>query len=186
MEIWYHIPMACVYTLYSISNPQEHRYIGISQYDTAEKRFTKHKYNANEGARLPIYDWMRKHDDICVQELETGLSFDEAKEREVFYIAKFKEEGHRLLNLTFGGDGVLGYVHSEETRKKKSESMKKTLGGRPALNRGTTHSEETKKKMSEAHKGKVSPNKGKKLSEEWRKNMSDSHKKRWKNIKENS
>ena len=180
------MPMACVYTLYSISNPQEHRYIGISQYDTAEKRFTKHRYNAKEGSRLPVYDWMRKYDDIVVKELETGLSFSEAQGREIFYIAKFKAEGHRLLNLTDGGEGMLGYIHSKETRRKKSESMKKTLGGRPALNRGTTHTEETKKKMSEAHKGRVSPNKGKKLSEEWRKNMSEAHKKRWKDRKENS
>jgi len=178
--------MACVYSIYAKSNPKEYRYIGISNQDTAEKRFAKHRYNAKEGSRLPVYDWMRKYDDVVVKELETGLSFSEAQSREIFYIAKFKAEGHRLLNLTNGGEGMLGYIHSQETRRKKSESMKKTLGGRPALNRGTTHTEETKKKMSEARKGKVSPNKGKKLSEEWRKNMSEAHKKRWAIKKENS
>jgi group I intron endonuclease len=139
-----------------------------------------------EGSKLPVYNWMRKYADVVVKELETKISFDLAKEKEIFYIAKFKEEGHRLLNLTNGGDGVLGYIHSDETRRKKSESMKKTIGGKPAHNRGSKHSEETKKKMSESHKGATSPNKGKKLSEEWKSNMSKAHKKRWKKIKENS
>lgn len=178
--------MACVYILFSEAKPTEYRYVGISQHDTAERRFVKHKYNAQEGSKLPVYDWMRKYTDISVKELEIDLSFEVAKEKEIFYIAKFREEGHRLLNLTSGGDGVLGYVHSEETRRKKSESMKKTLGGRPAHNRGSKHSEESRKKMSEAHTGRTSPNKGKKLSEEWKQNMSEAHKKRWKKIKENS
>jgi group I intron endonuclease len=129
---------------------------------------------------------MRKHADIQMKELEVKISFESAKEREIFYIAKFREDGHSLLNLTAGGEGVLGYVHSEETRRKKSESMKKTIAGRPAHNRGSKHSEETKKKMSESQKGKASPNKGKKLSEEWKNNMSKAHKKRWAQIKENS
>ena len=178
--------MACVYILYSKAKPTEYRYVGISQYDSAEKRFMKHRYNAQEGSKLPVYDWMRKYTDIAIKELETTLSFDVAKEKEIFYIAKFKEEGHRLLNLTNGGDGVLGYVHSDETRRKKSESMKKTLGGKPARNRGSKHSEEAKKKMSDAHKGRTSPNKGKKFLEEWKSNMSKSHKERWSKIKENS
>lgn len=42
--------------------------------------------------------------------------------------------------------------------------------------RGKKHSEETKKKMSESKKGKPSPRKGKHLSEEHKKNISESSK----------
>ena len=49
-------------------------------------------------------------------------------------------------NLTFGGDGSLGWRASEETRRKMSKARKgKKLG---------PHSAETCQKISEAHKGK--------------------------------
>ena len=64
-----------------------------------------------------------------------------------------------------------------------SGSFKK---GQTSLRKGKKHSEETRKKMSESSnhyvpksafkKGHISPNKGKKLSKEVRKRMSESHK----------
>lgn len=57
----------------------------------------------------------------------------------------------------------LDLSHSEETRKKLSESHK-----------GKNLSEETKRKLSESHKGKSTWNKGKHFSEETRKKISGS------------
>ena len=84
-------------------------------------------------------------------------------------------------NVALGGNGVsgennpmYGKHHSEETRKKLSESNK---GRHPSeetkrkiseSQKGKHHSEETLKKMSESHKGKH-------LSEETRKKLSESH-----------
>ena len=59
-----------------------------------------------------------------------------------------------LRNLTDGGEGTSGLIHSEETRRQRSETM-----------RGRTLAEETRRKLSEA-------NRGKKLSEETRRKMS--------------
>jgi group I intron endonuclease len=61
-------------------------------------------------------------------------------------------------NLTFGGEGSLGWRASEETRRKMSEARKgKKLG---------PHSEETRQKISEAHKGKkCSPEEAARLRE---------------------
>ena len=86
---------------------------------------------------------------------------------EIFYIKKYDPQ----FNFTEGGDGISGFKHSEETRKKISESRK-----------GKTHSPETRKKISEANKGENHPmygktpwNKGKTLSDETRKKMSENH-----------
>ena len=61
-------------------------------------------------------------------------------------------------NLTFGGEGSLGWRASEETRRKMSEAHKgKRLG---------SHSEETRRKISEARKGKkCSPEEAARLRE---------------------
>ena len=63
-----------------------------------------------------------------------------------------------LTNCTWGGEGVSGIHHSEETKQKIGESSK-----------GRHHSEETKQKLSEM-------NKGKKLSEETKQMISESRK----------
>ncbi len=79
-----------------------------------------------------------------------------------------------LLNLTDGGDGMSGHIHSIETRLKMSKSRKgkvkspetlqklsnalkgRKVGGHPG--KGVFHhSEESKRKMSESHKGKIIP-----------------------------
>jgi len=49
-----------------------------------------------------------------------------------------------LVNMTNGGDGVLGLVWNEEMRLKASDR-----------NKGKTHSEETRLKLSAANKGRI-------------------------------
>lgn len=74
---------------------------------------------------------------------------------ERFYIRKFNARQSNIgYNLTDGGEGSLGRIISEETRKKL---------------RGLHHSEEARKKISEAHKGKT-------LSEEQKRKISESRK----------
>lgn len=78
-----------------------------------------------------------------------------------------------LTNRTFGGEGASGYKHSEESKRKNSESHK-----------GKKQSEETKEKISEKMKGEKNPMFGKnpyanKTEEEMeiiRGKMSESHK----------
>lgn len=79
---------------------------------------------------------------------------------EQWYIQLYRSWGYRLTNLTDGGEGVYGHVHSEQTRNKISQG-----------NKGKKVSDETKKKISEAFKGK-------KLSEEDKLKRSEAAKKR--------
>lgn len=67
-------------------------------------------------------------------------------EKEIYYIDKFKKEGKSLYNMTIGGDGgspMLGRHFSEESKEKMRLS-----------HLGHTQSEETKKKRSLSLKGK--------------------------------
>lgn len=72
-----------------------------------------------------------------------------------------------LLNKTDGGEGVSGFKHSENYKKKLSES--RSGSNNPLY--GKPRSEEFKKKLSEKYKGKP-------LSEETRKKMSEAAKNR--------
>lgn len=83
---------------------------------------------------------------------------EELNDLEIFYIKDLdaKTKGY---NLTDGGDGKLGYEHSDETKRKMSESSK-----------GKSMSEEARKKMSETRKGRTPWNKGKAgLQQAWNK-----------------
>lgn len=84
------------------------------------------------------------------------IDYEFAKEKEVEFIELYKRkvDGGTLCNITKGGDGVLGIVHSQEARKKMGEP-----------NKGKTISEWHRKKISEFHTGKI-------VSEETKKKMS--------------
>jgi len=110
--------------------------------------------------------------------LKQNLTEEEAFRHEIYMIAVFGRkdlETGILRNKTYGGDGISGYVFSEETKKKLSEAHK-----------GKTHSEESKRKMSEVNKGKTlseehkiklsEAKKGKTFSEESKRKMSEAHK----------
>jgi len=93
---------------------------------------------------------------IITQEFESEA---DAFEAETFLIEFYGREDLGtgcLLNLTFGGEGASGYKQSEETKIKRSISLKGKTTGRK-------HSEEARRKMSAAHKGVP-------LTEEHRKN----------------
>lgn len=62
-------------------------------------------------------------------------------ERERHWIAHYKASGNRLTNATDGGMGILGYRHTDETRRKIGEA-KNFLG--------KSHSEETRTMIGEA------------------------------------
>lgn len=144
---------------------------------------------------------------ILTEKVANWATHQEALEHEKFLIFCFKSMGIKLCNQTDGGDGVTGYVPSQEQRLKTSERMKNyvateqtkqkisiaKLGNKARL--GCKNSEQHKaitasiwkgKKLSEEHKKKLSLAKlGKKMSDATKKKMSESHKLRVKNAKTN-
>ncbi len=151
-------------------------------YTYAYLREDKTPYYIGKGQGNRIYSKSRivhpPKDKSRIIFLKQNLTEEEAFKHEIYMIAVLgrKDLGTGILvNMTNGGDGVSGWVPSEESRKKMSEAHK---GKTPSeenrrklseTSKGRTHSEETRRKLSDVNKGKT-------LSEEIRKKMSDSQK----------
>jgi hypothetical protein len=126
------------------------------------------KHKRRKGSLIPIPN----KDRILI--LKTFDNENEAFKHEIYmiFVLGRKNIGTGILrNLTDGGEGVSGYKHSEETKRKQSISH---IGKK----RGTP-SEETKEKIRKSNLGKPSWNKGLKfpnsIGEETRKKMRESH-----------
>jgi hypothetical protein len=108
--------------------------------------------------------------------LKQNLTEEEAFKHEVYMIAVFGriDLGTGILrNKTNGGDGISGLVHTEESKRKMSESHK----GENNHFYGKSHSQETKDKIRDLKKGKYIGNEnhmfGKNHSQETIDKMSD-------------
>lgn len=100
--------------------------------------------------------------------MEDNLTELGALALERFYIRWYgrKDLGTGILrNRTDGGDGLVGYVYTDDHREKLSKA-----------GRGKKHTEETKRKIAESRLGEKHPLFKKKLSEETRRKMSEARK----------
>ena len=128
------------------------QYVGKTL-QTLKQRWDKHNVNDNCPAMAAAIKKYSR-DLFKVETLHICETKEEMDFVEMFYISLLSTKAPNGYNLTDGGDGNVGYVHSEEIRKKIREKAK-----------GRVVSEETRRKMSTAHKGQ-------RRSEEQRRNIS--------------
>lgn len=118
-------------------------YIGITN-QGAGARYRHHWYEARIGELAPIHRSMAKYgeENFTLEIIDFADTYEELKEKEKYWIKQYdsvnRDKGY---NLTEGGDGTFGRMHSEETKNK----IRQKAIGRKA-------SEETKKKMSDSQK----------------------------------
>lgn len=129
-----------------------------------KKRTKEHFYEVRRGNKLPKYNKLRKlAKEGCALEkfikiIEENIPLDKADEREIFWIAKLRENGYKLKNLTDGGEGAINSIPGLSKKLRK-------------LRLGKKLSEETKKKISQS-------NLGKKFTDAHKKKLSIARKKR--------
>jgi group I intron endonuclease len=128
-------------------------------------------------------------DDITWEIIDYADSIEELNEKEIYWIKFYNSyvhfENSNGYNMTLGGNSTIGWIPSEETKKKISEANKGKLAGDKNPQYGKTgkdsqwwqrkHTEEEKIKISIANKGRV-------FTEKHRRNISNSNKGKRKGI----
>jgi len=132
-------------------------YIGIGTIHFSNYEFNtdinKYKRAYDKNKRSKFWKSIVNKTEYTVEILfeSTNKTIIENKEREFIklYGKRYDKTG-LLVNLNDGGIGLTGRLHSEETKKKMSESRKGKISGM----KGKKHLEESKKLISEKHKNK--------------------------------
>ena len=136
----------------------EIRYVGKTSYSLSV-RLGQHLSYARYGKRNYLYNWIRSI--FSTGHLPTISLIGEVEGdgcgEEIAWIAYGRAEGWRLVNATAGGEGILGYKHTEATRIRLSNFFKGRLG---SWIKGKKHSVESQIKMSKSHIGQIPWNKG--------------------------
>ena len=141
---------------YIITNKQNGKsYVGITTRKIA-RRWYEHCYLGNSCGQL-LNKAINKYgiDAFEIQVVASAKTISDLKELEKQLIVQYQTKVPNGYNLTDGGDGLTGYRHTEENKKRNGDAK-----------RGTIHSDETKQKMKDAHLGENNHFYGKSHSEE--------------------
>jgi hypothetical protein len=168
--------------IYKIVFPNGKHYIGLTTI-SLERRRSQHKCSAQNGDTNCLYNALRSYDMVDTFELieiDTADTKDELCEKEIGYILEYNSyymDGNGY-NMTFGGDGLNGYVHTEEDNRKNSERRKKYYEENPEARKETSEAlikyfknPEARQKNSEAQQkyNKEHPESGKEHGEKMKK-----------------
>lgn len=116
-------------------------YIGIGNQDKYKRAFVTQKRNK-------FWKNVVSKTEYIVEIIEDGLTWEEACKKEIELIKFYGRRDLRLgtlVNLTDGGDGTIGIIHTEQWYQNQRKTNNK---------KGKSISEEHKKKISDNHKSK--------------------------------
>jgi group I intron endonuclease len=149
--------MAYLYT-HTRLDTNEVFYVGIGSDKDYSRAYTTHKRNKfwKNIVNKTKYEVIIKED---------NKTWDEIIQLEKYWISYYGRRNLNkgtLVNLTDGGEGTYGRLHSEETKAKIGEKSKLKV-----------YTEDYRQKLSNATKGSNNPRYGKTVSEETRKKISE-------------
>jgi group I intron endonuclease len=145
-------------SIYKITNQQTNKsYIGWTSQPIV-KRWTEHKTLAlkNKDNR-PFYNAIRKYGTDCwnIELLEQVSTKDIGKQKEIEYIELYQTY-NAGYNATRGGDGNNDIKMSAESNRARSIALKGKSKNYDRMT-GKKHTEESRKKISESHLGMKKP-----------------------------
>lgn len=94
------------------------KYVGITK--DFRRRMRQHDNPKLHQEHLPLYKAIKKHPHYTEIVFESNL-YGDVIHMEKVIIRNFKDLGIKLYNLTEGGEGTVGYKHSEEAIQKTRE-----------------------------------------------------------------
>lgn len=161
--------------VYKISSPVGKIYIGKS-IDVARRIRQYERLNCTRQPLLLNSFKKYGYSSHNIEILAKSDCYDELNRLEIMYIKLYKSNVKKYgyehgLNMTDGGDGTIGYSHTDESKKK----MSLLATGREGMNNpmfGKTHSEYTKRLISKKAQGRT-------VSDEVKKKLKESSKKMW-------
>jgi group I intron endonuclease len=182
-----------VYCIENIENGK--RYIGKG--NNIRRRLAEHKKDLRKNNHKNDHlqkSWNKYGETHFIFYILEYCSCEETSQWEKYWIKELKTFGYRGdfgYNLTEGGEGSVGYKHSEEIKRKMSENhydcsgkngsfynkhhseeTKKIISEKHiGINLGVPRTQETKNKISESKKGVSKP----KFTDEWIENMRKAH-----------
>ena len=106
---------------------QKIRYIGKTV-QPLRLRLAAHVRVSRKTPRLPVGRWIAKRErdgkNICIKWIETIDDSSGWAEREAYWIAFYRSNGERLLNLTSGGEGLPGHRFSNEHKERIAAALR--------------------------------------------------------------
>ena len=145
------------YYVYKHTFPNGKVYIGITR-QTPEKRWLN-GFGYKNQHQIVMYRAIQKYgwENIEHELLHSDITEKEAKDFERYYITEIYHSNNKKYgyNQTNGGDGILGYFHTDEVKERISEKSKEMWAD-----------PEFRERMSGKHSGEKNANYGKQLSDE--------------------
>jgi len=159
--------------IYALCDPnsEEIRYVGQTS-DSLSGRLSQHIWAAKRTNKTFAHKWINS---LLKQSLRPKIIVLESNavwnESEIRWIAKLRAKSYRLTNHSDGGDGTVGYQHTEETKTKISQALK---GNKNGLGRQWTPDESFKEGCRERNLGEKNPHFGKPRPEDTRSKIRES------------
>lgn len=164
--------------IYQIRNLlNERKYIGSTS--SFKKRHSEHLSRLRNNSHCNQFlqrDFNKCGEEFFVFEIVELMNLpDDRLSRETFWIGEYYDNQQNCYNICVKANSTLGRKHSEETKRKLSESKK----GLPSSMKGRKHSDATKKKMREAQLGEKNHAFGKKVPDEMKNKRVEGLKRSW-------
>lgn len=142
-------------TVYGLSSSRDGaiRYVGQT-IQLLKNRMNYHRFRSRKNPRTAVARWMaREHSDGFSVTATVLIENAVWHESEIKLIAEYRENGYRLLNLTDGGEGTLGWHGNLGNKRPDLAERNRSMLGKP----GKKNSPECRAKISAALKGREAP-----------------------------